>query len=60
MNERALSVLITAMVMRSHNLVAPRLPQGRQYLAEVNSFLAAERDGHAPAVVATAGTTAPA
>ena len=39
-----------------YNLVAPRLPKGRRYVAEVNSFLAAERYGHAPAVVATAGT----
>jgi glycosyltransferase involved in cell wall biosynthesis len=40
-----------------YNLIAPRLPQGRRYIAEVNGFLAAERR-HAPAVVVTAGTAA--
>jgi len=42
-----------------YNLVAPRLPQGRRYVAEVNSFLAAGRYGHPPAVVATAEAAAP-
>jgi len=41
-----------------YNLVAPRLPKGRRYVAEVNSFLAVERYGDTPAVVATAGTAA--
>ena len=43
-----------------YNLVAPRLPKGRRYVGEVNTFLAAERYRPGPAVVATAGTAAPA
>jgi glycosyltransferase involved in cell wall biosynthesis len=41
-----------------YNLVAPRLPKGRRYVAEVNGFLATEHYTHAPAIVATAGTAA--
>lgn len=41
-----------------YNLIAPRLPKGRRYIAEVNSFLAAEHYTHAPAIVAAAGTAA--
>lgn len=40
-----------------YNLIAPRLPQGRRYIAEVNGFLAA-RPRNAPAIVVTAGTAA--
>jgi glycosyltransferase involved in cell wall biosynthesis len=43
-----------------YNLVARRLPKGRRYIAEVNTFLAAECYRHRPTVVATAGTAAPA
>jgi hypothetical protein len=39
-----------------YNLVAPRLPKGRRYIAEVNRFLAEEACSPAPAVVAAAGT----
>jgi glycosyltransferase involved in cell wall biosynthesis len=39
-----------------YNLVAPRLPKGRRYVAEVNRFLAEEACSPAPAVVAAAGT----
>jgi glycosyltransferase involved in cell wall biosynthesis len=41
-----------------YNLIAPRLPKGRRYVAEVNRFLAKEGCRPAPAVVATAGTVA--
>ena len=40
-----------------YNLIAPRLPHGRRYIAEVNGFLAA-RPRNAPAIVVTAGTAA--
>ena len=40
-----------------YNLIAPRLPQGRRYIAEVNGFLAA-RPRNAAAIVVTAGTAA--
>ena len=43
-----------------YNLVAPRLPKGRRYVADVNSFLAADRVGQTPAIAAAAGTAAPA
>jgi glycosyltransferase involved in cell wall biosynthesis len=41
-----------------YNLIAPRLPKGRRYVAEVNRFLAREACRFAPGVVATAGTAA--
>jgi hypothetical protein len=41
-----------------YNLITPRLPKGRRYVAGVNRFLAIEACRPAPAVVATAGTAA--
>jgi hypothetical protein len=41
-----------------YNLIAPCLPEGRRYIAEVNSFLAAEHYRNAPAIAVTAGTAA--
>lgn len=41
-----------------YNLIAPRLPQGRRYIAEVNNFLATKRRRRAPAIAVTVETTA--
>jgi glycosyltransferase involved in cell wall biosynthesis len=41
-----------------YNLIAPRLPKGRHYISEVNSFLAADRYRRTPVIVVAAGTAA--
>ena len=41
-----------------YNLIAPRLPSGRRYIADVNGFLAADRCRQAPAIAVAARTAA--
>jgi len=41
-----------------YNLIAPRLPKGRKYIAEVNGFLATERPQNTPATGVTAESIA--
>ena len=41
-----------------YNIIVPRLPKGRRYIDDVNSFLAAQHYRRAPTIVVTAGTAA--